>query len=347
MSKMKKKIAKLAIVALLLTIATSVYANDDYQADFEFDFQAPPSNFLSVSGEIVEVDGDILTIEGEQGVARLNISDSVFVGFELLQETTIGQAVTGYFFAWGAMPLIYPPLYTIVVLVNPETEHHSTKVDLFIDIDGRLTSVDNQLVINTEDSIIVDYDFEPFEGDLAGRNLVVMYSVATRSIPAITNPDLVMVLPVVGITPEVTPDITPMLPDPDQLEGLMPTLPVLNYEPDWANYPIIIEGVGLYQVDFHMTETEVFVPLRRVVETMGAIVIWNPDTGQINVNNITITINSNEFILDDQTVTLLSPAILIGHTTYVPISFFRELMGFNNAYFEGGHVQINNFELMQ
>ena len=335
----KEKIIKLTVIALLVAFTTNVYASEVYQQS--------QSNFLSITGEITETDGDIITVEGEQGTVRFDISGAVFFGFELSQEATIGQTVTGYFLAGGAMPLIYPPQYNITVLVSPQAEH-SIKVDLFTDRDGmlnQLVSLDNQLIINIENAaVVIDYNFETFEGDLAGRNLIVVYNIATRSIPAITNPELVMVLPVTGITPEVPHT----LPDPDQLQGLMPTFPTLPYAPDWSNYPVIIEGVGLADTNFHMTENDVFVPLRRVAESMGAIITWNEQTQMVEVNNnITLTIGSNEFSLDGENVTLHSEAQLINGTTYVPISFFRELLGFNNAYFEGGHVHINNYERME
>ena len=68
----------------------------------------------------------------------------------------------------------------------------SIKVDRF---GQTLLSSDQTLKLNIGDTTeIILQDGKPFAGELANRDLVVFYDVATRSIPAQTTPQKVVVL---------------------------------------------------------------------------------------------------------------------------------------------------------
>jgi hypothetical protein len=73
----------------------------------------------------------------------------------------------------------------------------------------------------------------------------------------------------------------------------------------------------------------VFVPLRGVFERMGATVVY--DNGQINAtgrsHNISLTIGSNQAIVDGQTQMLDVAPFIIGASTYVPLRFLSQSLG--------------------
>ncbi len=73
----------------------------------------------------------------------------------------------------------------------------------------------------------------------------------------------------------------------------------------------------------------VFVPLRGVFERMGATVVY--DNGQVNAtgrgHNISLTIGSNQAIVDGQTQMLDVAPFIIGASTYVPLRFLSQSLG--------------------
>ena len=63
---------------------------------------------------------------------------------------------------------------------------------------------------------------------------------------------------------------------------------------------------------------------------------------------IIFEIGSEDFDVGGEVVTLANlPSFVDDGTIYVPIRFFRDVFGMNNAYFSGGTVQINNDERME
>jgi len=73
----------------------------------------------------------------------------------------------------------------------------------------------------------------------------------------------------------------------------------------------------------------VFVPLRGVFERMGATVVY--DNGQINAtgrgHNVSLTIGSNQAVVDGQTQMLDVAPFIIGASTYVPLRFLSQSLG--------------------
>ncbi len=73
----------------------------------------------------------------------------------------------------------------------------------------------------------------------------------------------------------------------------------------------------------------VFVPLRGVFEQMGAMVVY--DNGQINAtghgHTVSLTIGSNQAVVDGQNQTLDVAPFIIGASTYVPLRFLSQSLG--------------------
>ncbi|MFU0824204.1 hypothetical protein [Clostridium sp.] len=155
------------------------------------------SYFKSYTGIIKSIedyrgieDSKIVEVEDSQGkTANLIISKDTYIVND--NKLEIGAKITGYYDATRPMILIYPPQYpTEVVIIGDIKE--SVKVGLF---DENLISVDNQLKIKvTNDVEVVTRDGEKYEGELKNKNLLVIYDIATKSIPAQTKPIKVVVL---------------------------------------------------------------------------------------------------------------------------------------------------------
>jgi len=73
----------------------------------------------------------------------------------------------------------------------------------------------------------------------------------------------------------------------------------------------------------------VFVPLRGTFEQMGASVVY--ENGQINAtgrgHNVSLTIGSNQAVVDGQNQTLDVAPFIIGASTYVPLRFLSQSLG--------------------
>src|SRR5699024_3735503 len=103
----------------------------------------------------------------------------------------VGDNVTGYYDGDAPAPLLYPPRYAALVLVKHNPNEH-VKVDYF---DANLISSDGQLGLNlTQATPMVLTNGQPFVRNPANRSLIVIYGPATKSIPAWTTPDQVIVL---------------------------------------------------------------------------------------------------------------------------------------------------------
>lgn len=103
----------------------------------------------------------------------------------------VGDSITGFYDASAPVPLIYPPRYRALV-ISENLPGRSVKADYF---NGDLVSRDGMLKLNiSPDTKVLLRNNQTFTGNPAGRNLVVVYGFTTRSIPAQTTPEQVIVL---------------------------------------------------------------------------------------------------------------------------------------------------------
>ncbi len=84
--------------------------------------------------------------------------------------------------------------------------------------------------------------------------------------------------------------------------------------------PIIVDGRTL-------------LPVRAVIENLGGNVNWNNDTKEVNItyneNEIVLTINSTQALLNGKVQTLDTAPVIINSRTMLPIRFIAESLGFN------------------
>lgn len=107
------------------------------------------------------------------------------------EKIVVGSTATGYYDAKVFRTMIYPAQYEAEVF-DVARPNYSIKVDYF---DNNLTSADNTLKLkiakNTE---LVYMDGSKYSGNPVKTNLIVIYSKATKSLPAQTEPVKVVVL---------------------------------------------------------------------------------------------------------------------------------------------------------
>ncbi len=158
-------------------------------------------NFQSQSGIIITI-SDLLTAPEDMGCYKLisvQKMDGELVNFIVSPETYFvdhvmvcpGDMVTGFYDANAPIPLIYPPQYQAIVMARV-VPYQNVKVDFF---NEDLVSSDGRLKLNIAPTTrILLENGQAFTGNPANRYLVVVYGPTTRSIPAQTTPEQIVVL---------------------------------------------------------------------------------------------------------------------------------------------------------
>ena len=154
-------------------------------------------NFQSFQGTVTMISDFMIGVNGEgEGCYTLMAVDNGngnSVNFVVAPATyfvdhamvAVGDRVTGYYDGDAPVPLIYPPQYRALVIVE-ENPNRNVKVDYF---NSQLESSDGQLRLNISSyTPILLTNGQPFTKSPANRNLIVIYGPTTRSIPAQTTP---------------------------------------------------------------------------------------------------------------------------------------------------------------
>lgn len=158
-------------------------------------------DYLSFTGTITEVrENSVLVQEkaNEENLMVFNISESVLLLDDSTKEAAdagsfeVGQEVTAFYPENAPMALSFPAIMTPDVLVRRSDQQVGfVHVATF---DETLTSSDGQLkIILGAGMSLVDRDNKPV-ASLAHKTLVVFYTTSTRSIPAQTTPQKIIVL---------------------------------------------------------------------------------------------------------------------------------------------------------
>jgi len=158
-------------------------------------------DFQSVSGIIVGI-SDLFTTPEKMSCDKLitvqkmdgeiaNFIEAPDTYFVDHLKVRLGDMVTGFYDANVPIPLIYPPQYQAIVMARA-VPYQNVKVDYF---NETLVSSDGMLKLNLAPSTqILLENGQAFTGNPTNRYLVVVYGPTTRSIPAQTTPEQIVVL---------------------------------------------------------------------------------------------------------------------------------------------------------
>lgn len=188
---MKKLLSSLLVfIMIFLSSATAFAAEKPKDKEKRVHFNSLTGIVKDIKKSETEANTTyvLLDIKGGGEAYLILNKDTYFINDE---EIFIGSEVTGYYDANALMIMIYPPQY-VALVVMVSNKNQNIKVDLF---DKDMVSADNSLKLNIgKDTKVVKKDGKEFKGDLTNRKLAVFYRASTRSIPAQTSPDKVVVL---------------------------------------------------------------------------------------------------------------------------------------------------------
>ena len=111
----------------------------------------------------------------------------------------------------------------------------------------------------------------------------------------------------------------------------------------------LINGEKLDAPEPFMLGKELMVPVRAICEALGHTVRWNSEENVAELGAaIRFSLISEYYIVGRMApIELGSSPVIINDTAFVPLSFFRNVVTMNNAYFAEGQVVINNEEKME
>lgn len=316
-STRKKSLKRTLVLTLLLTMIPMMALADTNHPE-----EKEAVAFQKVTGSIQEIqesqdsDAFMMRLEDAEGNPfDLRISEQTLSMTQASPQK--GDDLVAYYDARRPMITIYPPQYKAVAYMV-----ESGPQGLFVGIfDESLTDTTHFLRLNiSEDTKVMDQQGDPYTESLENQALAVLYSAATKSIPAQTNPELVVVL-----------------------ENHHPTSE--TKEIDVASMDLIVEGEKLEAPQAWMTEDQVvMVPVGPIAEKLGFNVMWSEELQLVMLSDsITLTIGEDAYVnmkYDDPIEIGQEPVIRNGRS-FVPLSFFKDVIPLNNAYVSENQIVIN------
>ncbi len=228
-----------------------------------------------------------------------------------------GDHITYYVNGDAPAKLLSPDhYYPEVIVVEKENSDSFRKLAVF---DEELISDDNELKLNMNPDVpyyskIREYS-KALETNFPSGKALVFYDITTRSIPAQTTP-----LAVVKLTDdEVSAAAEGETPDLSAVKAFLVDKDGDYYVP---YIPVTVDGVQM-------------IPVRELAESLGFTVGWDGETNSVTVGQASFTIDVDSYSFAKAAPRQLGQApVLIAlpgedtALTYVPVSFFTDVLGY-------------------
>lgn len=312
----------------------------------ETDAAAPveTASYISVDVTVVKTDSDVDGIiktttdvnnkDDQNNTVNLMITDDTLVYDNLgnkkaLSDLTDGSKITVFTGSYEPTPLILPVQYTAnVIIINGDKEGNVNADTYLADEEGYTNAANTLKIATADDTKIVDKNEKEYKGDLDKNDLIVFYSVSTKSIPAQTTPTKVVVLGKNEIALK-------------QIEAAKNATPAPTAAPETTVAPEVTEApqvsyAGLVNVvigdknvsDVYAKDNTTMVPLREVAEAAGFTVTWDAENRAVILNDgvYSLKIGENSYVKGKMMPLTLSAAPeIVNDLTYVPAEFFAEV----------------------
>lgn len=326
--------------------------------------EEPLPSYGSFTGVVEEV-RPLPSLEGAYhvviGTDEINTEDGELspIWFTVTDETLFfddegpeaGDTITGFYDKHAPMRMIYPPQYPAVAMaVNPGDTNYFLGY-----FDEDLVDADNRLMlVIVEETKVLQADGTTYEGSLKNQVLAVAYGPSTRSIPAQTRPEKVMVVPPRENDASAEADAeendthdngikaSPLFGRPITWEDWMPPINTADIVVEME----ILEGAPAPMIT---EERVIMVPLKHIAEALGYPVMWN---GELRLamlsDSFTVTIGQDTYVdmSKDAPISLGTAPVIHEGRTFVPLHFFRDVIPMNNVYYFENQVVIDNQKKM-
>lgn len=227
-----------------------------------------------------------------------------------------GMQFTTYTYWNEPTVLMLPPRYNPAVIVvengvgDMANDAGAFKKDA--DSDRYVNSENTLSIVAGDETEVVDRKGDKFEGDLDGKDLLVFYTISTRSIPAQTTPEKIIVIA----------DSGALLPEEAETASGLETVKKIK--------------IGDSEFDTKEINGANMVAVRPVSEALELEIAWNNDTKTVSIGTIQMGVNfqigENKYSKAKMAAAELSAAPYLeqtadGGVTYVPVEFFTEIIG--------------------
>ncbi|WP_102347666.1 copper amine oxidase N-terminal domain-containing protein [Bacillus sp. Marseille-P3661] len=262
------------------------------------------TKFMKSTGVISEVskDGEYTTVVVEnqdhslQTIFKINKDVLLYNGESTesfkIEDFKKGLSVEAYYDKNKPMIMIYPAVITPeIMIINEREKMGQVKVGKFGE---DLVSLDKELKLNlAETTILLNEDGDVIkQEELTNKELIVFYTVSTKSIPAQTTPSKVVALN-------------------DKVDKQKEVLQV-------------IKG------DYYMNNDIKMIPIRAVAEFLGYEVKWQQETASVLLEktnqSYVIKLNTNQFEYNSSTRTFETQPEIKDSKVYVPETIIEMLV---------------------
>ncbi len=354
---MKKKLVTLMAVIALLASSTAALADENVQAetnDVQGDIVVISDSIPVEDGEAVSnvssyISNAVTVTEIGDGVISTSKDDEV-INFTTSEDTLVIDAVTGdikslddikaedvitvYTNAYAPAPLILPTQYqadVIVINSNDENAVSFIDVDTYVKAEEGVVNAANTLALNVaETTAVVDKEGNVYAESLENKDLVVIYTNSTRSIPAQTTPEKVVVL---GENELALSQLANK--DAENSEAVETPAPEATEAPSEEDVKVNLATVSSINVgdktveDVYTKGETVMVPLREIAEALGLSVEWDGELNAVMINGgvYSLKIGENSYVKGKMAPVELSAAPEITNDwTYVPVEYFFDVV---------------------
>lgn len=230
-----------------------------------------------------EMDGIRFLVQPETLVMNVDTLEMMSV-----KDIKVGMNVTVVLNKNTPMTMSIPPMCSQQVAILVNSSNKQVEVGYF---DETLTNEANTLKLNvSEDTMIQNSRGEKrvfTEEDIKKQDAIVIYSISTRSIPAQTNPEYVMIL--------------------------APT------EEKVVDEEVVVNEKSATK---EMGTDEGYMAVRELATTLGYKVTWDNQTKTVTLTkedkNIQLVVGKAEYTYNEETVTMKDAVKLEGNTVYIP-----------------------------
>ena len=247
-----------------------------------------------------------------------------------LSDIKAGDNLTVYTDSYAPALMMMPPKYQAdVIMIRDDDELDSivlSDVDTYLQNDDMLVNAANTLALNIDEkTVVVDTEGKEVSADdLNRKDLIVLFSDTTRSIPAQTTPTKVIVI---GENETALNNIDAALESADTEPTAEPeTIPEIV-----VDFGAVTEvKVGDKNITNVYTKGDtVMVPLREIVETLGLTVDWDGELKAVMIGGgiYSLQIGQNSYVKGRMTpVELKFAPEITNDLTYVPAEYFTEIL---------------------
>lgn len=312
--------------------------NGDIPVEDDFAPVTAMPSYISNTVTVTAIDGEKIetVLEGQDKENFDNIINYIIVddtrvfgmanGEEKsLEDIKAGDTITVFTNGYAPAPLMLPPQYQAnVIMVNDNMEISSLRlcdVDTYVKRDGVLVNLANTLELNLgEETKITGLTGRMTTIDeLENKDLLVVYSMSTKSIPAQTTPMAIVVL---GENEQALAAF-----NANNIEAA-PGTPE-DVEVDFSKIKDIKVNNEIISKYYIETDGTVMLPLRKIAETLGFSVEWDGENRTVLLNSgmYSLQIGVNSYIKGRMVPVALKAAPYIKEDlTYVPVEYFTEIL---------------------